>query len=142
MDTFNGNHFNLDIDLISFVLIPYLEASIRYTIKECITSDHKEYGHTITKRKAFLGRKRAFEIVYGNWNKSFASLPKYMAALQHFNPVKVVEWKLEQSLGTPKYIFNYVFWAFTPTIDAVAVDANGQIFPIAIAVCANESTEM
>ncbi|XP_070008754.1 uncharacterized protein [Nicotiana sylvestris] len=117
MDTFNGNHFNLDIDLISLVLIPHIEASIRYTIKKCITSVHQEYGHTITKRKSFVERKRAFEIVYGNWDKSFASLPKYMAALQHFNPGTVVEWKLEQSPGTLEYIFNYVFWAFKPTID-------------------------
>ncbi|XP_070011397.1 uncharacterized protein [Nicotiana sylvestris] len=121
MDTFNGNYFNLDIDLISLVLIPHIEASIRYTIKEFITSVYQEYGHTIMKRKAFLGRKRAFEIVYGNWDKSFASLPKYMAALQHFNPGTVIEWKIEQSLGTPEYIFNYVFWAFKPVIDGFRI---------------------
>ncbi|XP_070057760.1 uncharacterized protein [Nicotiana tomentosiformis] len=117
MDTFNGNHCNLDIDLISLVLIPHLEAFIRYKIKECITSVHQEYGHTITKRKAFLGRKHAFEIIYGNWDKSFAALPKYMVALQHFNPGTVVEWKLESSPGKSEYIFNYVFWAFKPAID-------------------------
>ena len=91
MDTFSGNHFNLDVDLISLILIPYIEASIRYKIKECITSVHQEYGCTITKRKAFLGRKRAFEIVYGNWDKSFAALPKYMTALKHFSPGTVIE---------------------------------------------------
>ncbi|XP_070014873.1 uncharacterized protein [Nicotiana sylvestris] len=133
MDTFNGNHFNLDIDLISLVLIPHIEATIRYKIKEYITAVHQEHGHTITKIKAYLGRKRAFEIVYG---------------------------KLE-------YMFNYVFWAFKPAVDglkhcqplisiddthvygkydiklliAVTVDANGQIFPLAFAICANESQE-
>ncbi|XP_075100436.1 uncharacterized protein LOC142176474 [Nicotiana tabacum] len=81
MDTSNGNHFNLNVDLISLVLIPHIEVSIRNKIKECITSVHHEYGCTITKRKAFLGCKRAFEIIYGNWDKSFASLPRYMAAL-------------------------------------------------------------
>ncbi|XP_070035757.1 uncharacterized protein [Nicotiana tomentosiformis] len=167
MDTFNGNHFNLDIDLISLVLIPHLEASIRYKIKECITSVHYEYGHTITKRKAFLGRKRAFEIVYGNCDKSFAALPRYTAALQYFNPGTDIEWKLERSPKKSEYIFNYVFWAFKPAIDdfshcrpvisidgthvygkydiklliAVAVDANGQIFPLTFAICANESQE-
>ncbi|XP_070030671.1 uncharacterized protein [Nicotiana sylvestris] len=92
-----------------------------------------------------------------------------MAALQQFNPGTVVEWKLERILGKSKniYIFNYVFWAFKPTIDGfshcrpiisidgthvygkydikllivVAVDANGQIFPLAFAMCANESQE-
>jgi len=117
MDTFSGNHFNLNVDLISLVLIPHIEASIRYKIKECITSVHQVYGCTITKRKAFLRRKRAFEIVYGNWDKSFAALPRYMATLQHFNPETVVEWKLERSLGIPEYIFRYVFLGFKPAID-------------------------
>ncbi|XP_070002615.1 uncharacterized protein [Nicotiana sylvestris] len=135
MDTFNGNHFNLDIDLISLVLILHLKVSIKYTIKECITSVHQEYGHTIAKRKAFLGRKRAFEIVYGNWDKSFASLPKYISALQHFNPETVVEWKLEQN-GTHVYGKYDIKILIT-----VTVDANGQIFPLAFAVYGNESTE-
>ncbi|XP_070007729.1 uncharacterized protein [Nicotiana sylvestris] len=155
MDIFNRNHFNLDVDLISLQLIPHIEAFIRYKIKECITCVHQEYGCTITKRKACLGRKRAFKIIYGDWDKSFTSLPRYMAALKHFNPGTVVEWKLERSAGIPEYIFRYVFWAFKPAIDgfvhyfpvisiggthvygkydikpliAVAVDANEQIFP-------------
>ncbi|XP_070032534.1 uncharacterized protein [Nicotiana tomentosiformis] len=92
------------------------------------------------------------------------ALPKYMDALQHFNLGTVVEWKLEQSPRKPEYIFNYVFWAFKPAIDgfshcrlvsthvygkydiklliAVAVDASGQIFPLAFAICANEIQEM
>ncbi|XP_070056098.1 uncharacterized protein [Nicotiana tomentosiformis] len=90
-----------------------------------------------------------------------------MAALQHFNPGAVVKWKLERSPGKSEYIFNYVFWAFKPAIDGflhcrpvisidgthvyrkydikllivVAVDASGQIFPLAFAICANESQE-
>ncbi|XP_070043231.1 uncharacterized protein [Nicotiana tomentosiformis] len=167
MDTFKGNHSNLDVDLISLVLIPHIEVSIRYTIKECIIFVHQEYGCTITKIKAFLGCKRAFEIVYGNWDKSFAALPKYMAALQHFNPGTVVEWKVERSPGIREYIFKYVFLAFKPAIDdflhcrpvisidgthvygkydiklliVVAVDANGSIFPLAFAICAHEIQE-
>ncbi|XP_070012107.1 uncharacterized protein [Nicotiana sylvestris] len=133
MDTFNENNFNLDVDLISLVLIPYLEVSIRFKIKECITAVHQEY----------------------------------MAALQHFNPDTVVEWRRERSPDRPKYIFNYVFWSFKAAIDgfvhcrpiisidsthvygkydiklliAVAIDANRQIFPLAFAICVNKSEE-
>ncbi|XP_070034307.1 uncharacterized protein [Nicotiana tomentosiformis] len=168
MDTFNGNHFSLNFDLIYLVLNPHIEASIRYKIKDCITSVHQVYGCTITKRKTFLRRKRAFEIIYGNWDKSFAALPMYMAVLQHFNLGTVVEWKLERSPGIPEYIFRYVLWAFKLVIDGfvhyrpvisiddthvygkydikllivVVVDDNGNIFPLAFAICANESQEM
>ncbi|XP_070052271.1 uncharacterized protein [Nicotiana tomentosiformis] len=90
-----------------------------------------------------------------------------MAALQYFNPGTVVEWKLERSPGIPEHIFRYVFWAFKSVIDGfahcrpvisidgthvyekydikllvvVAVDANGSIFPLAFAICANENLE-
>ncbi|XP_070054696.1 uncharacterized protein [Nicotiana tomentosiformis] len=167
MDTFNGNHFNLNVDLISRVLTPHIEASIRYKIKECRTSVHHVYGCSITKRKAFLGRKCAFEMVYGNWDESFAALTRYMVALKHFNPGTVVEWKLERSPGILEYIFRYVFWAFKLTINGfvhcrplisiddthvygkydikllivIAIDANRSIFPLAFAICANESQE-
>ncbi|XP_070049103.1 uncharacterized protein [Nicotiana tomentosiformis] len=167
MDTFSGNHFNLNVDLISLVLIPHIEASIRYKIKECITSVHQVYGCTIIKSKAFLGHKRAFEIVYDNWDESFTSLLRYMAVLKHFNPRTVVEWKLERSPRIPEHIFRYVFWAFKLAIDGfvhcrsvisiddthvygkydikllivVAVDDNGSIFPLAFSICANESQE-
>ncbi|XP_070002042.1 uncharacterized protein [Nicotiana sylvestris] len=117
MDTFNENHFNLDVDLISLVLIPYLEVSIRFKIKECITTVYQEYGCTITKRKAYLGRKRAFEIIYGDWDKSFSSLPRYIATLKYFNPGTVVEWRHERSPRRSEYIFNYVFWSFKTAID-------------------------
>ncbi|XP_070035346.1 uncharacterized protein [Nicotiana tomentosiformis] len=117
MDTFNENHYNLDIDLISLVLIPHLEASIRYKIKECITSVHQKYGHTITKRKAFLGRKRAFEIVYA------------IDGFPHCRPVISID-------GT------HVYGKYDiKLLIAVAVDANGQIFPLAFAICANKSQE-
>ncbi|XP_070004340.1 uncharacterized protein [Nicotiana sylvestris] len=133
MDTFNKNHFNLNVDLISLVLIPYLEVSIRFKIKKCITAVHQEY----------------------------------MATLQYFISRTIVEWRHERSLDITEYIFNYVFWSFKPVIDGfvhcrpvifidgthvygkydikllivVAVDANGQIFPLAFAICANESEE-
>ncbi|XP_070054137.1 uncharacterized protein [Nicotiana tomentosiformis] len=125
MDTFNGNHYNLDMDLISPVLIPHLEASIRYKIKECITSVHQKYGHTITKRKAFLGRKRAFEIIYGNWDKSFVALPSF----PHCRSVI----SIDDTHVYEKYDIKLLI--------VVAVDANGQIFPLAFAICANESQE-
>ncbi|XP_070045670.1 uncharacterized protein [Nicotiana tomentosiformis] len=90
-----------------------------------------------------------------------------MAALQHFNPGTVVEWKVEQSPGIPEHIFKYMFWTFKPAIDGflhcrsvlsidgtyvygnynikllivVVVYANGSIFPLAFAICANESQE-
>ncbi|XP_070037282.1 uncharacterized protein [Nicotiana tomentosiformis] len=107
MDTFNGNHYNLDIDLISLVYIPHLEASIRYKIKEYITLAHQEYGHTITKRKLY---------------PAIDDFP-------HCRPIISID-------GTHVYGKYDIM-----LLIAVAVDANGQIFPLDFAICANESQE-
>ncbi|XP_070036381.1 uncharacterized protein [Nicotiana tomentosiformis] len=82
MDTFSGNHFNLNVDLISLVLIPHIEASIRY-----------------------------------------------MPALQYFNPGTVIS--IDGSNVYGKYDIKLLI--------AVVVDANESIFPLAFAICANES---
>ncbi|XP_070049435.1 uncharacterized protein [Nicotiana tomentosiformis] len=128
MDTFCGNHFNLNVDLISLVLILHIEASIRYKIKECIASVHHVYGCTITKTKAFLGRKRVFEIVYGNWDKSMPLYP-VIDGFVHCRPVI----SIDDIHVYGKYDFKLLI--------VIAVDANGSTFALAFSICANESQE-
>ncbi|KAH0754092.1 hypothetical protein KY290_024362 [Solanum tuberosum] len=76
MGTCRDGHFNLDVEMIANVLRVDIEKTPR--------------------RKAYLGRKRAFEKVYGTWEGSFAELPRFMETLKHFNPGTIVEWKTEQ----------------------------------------------
>ncbi|KAH0764066.1 hypothetical protein KY290_020139 [Solanum tuberosum] len=139
----------------------------RFPIKDCQTAVLKAYGISISKRKAYLGRKRAFEKVYGTWEGSFAELLRFMEALKHFNPGTIVEWKTERRVDVIEDVFNYVFWTFKSCIDgfvfcrpvisidgthvygkydiklliAIATDGNGSILPLAFAIVANESME-
>ncbi|XP_070054031.1 uncharacterized protein [Nicotiana tomentosiformis] len=98
MDTFSGNHSDLNVDLISFVLIPHIEASKRYKIKEYITSVHQAFKPAIDN---FVHCRPAISIddthVYGKYD------------------IKL--------------------------LIAIAVDANGSIFFLEFAICANESQE-
>ncbi|XP_047253031.1 uncharacterized protein LOC124887418 [Capsicum annuum] len=151
-----GGHFNLDINVIAAVLYP---------IKDCQTSILNKYRKIISHRKAYLGRKRAFELVYENWEGSFYKLPRFMVAMKHVNPGFIDEWRFEQHKGVDECVFNYVFWMFKPCVDgfrycwpvisidgihvygkydiklliAVGTDGNGSIFPLAFAVVENES---
>ncbi|PHU04818.1 hypothetical protein BC332_25640 [Capsicum chinense] len=59
---------------------------VRYPIKDCQKSILNKYRKTISRRKAYLGRKRTFELVYENWESSFRELPRFMAAMKHVNP--------------------------------------------------------
>ncbi|KAG5622218.1 hypothetical protein H5410_007436, partial [Solanum commersonii] len=47
-----------------------------FLIKDCQTVVLKAYGISISRRKAYFGRKRVFEKVYGTWEGSFAELPR------------------------------------------------------------------
>ncbi|XP_059310764.1 uncharacterized protein LOC132062149 [Lycium ferocissimum] len=154
------DHCNLGTNMIARVLVGDIGKNSRFPIKDCITAVLKVYSKTVTRRKAYLGRRRAHEIVYGNWEGSFKKLRRYMAALQHFNHGTVVEWKLKSKPGVLGNIFDFVFWAFKSCIDgfahcrhvisidgthvygkydiklliAVGIDANGAIFPLDFAI--------
>ncbi|PHU14192.1 hypothetical protein BC332_15397 [Capsicum chinense] len=129
-----GGHNNLDVDMIATVLVSYIEKTPRYPIKDCQMSILNKFRKIISRRKAFLGRKHAFEQVYGNWEASFCELPRFIAAMKHFKPGFVNEWRFERHEGVDEHVFNYVFWTFKP-----CTDGNGSIFSLAFAIAANKS---
>ncbi|KAL0340594.1 UNVERIFIED_CONTAM: hypothetical protein Sradi_4576200 [Sesamum radiatum] len=123
-------------------------------------------GYDVPYQKAWYSLKMAHEIVYGTWEISVQKLPKYLGAIQKYNPGTIVEWKhksFQQSTG--KYVMGYVFWAFKPCIDgfqfcrniisvddthlytkykyklliATAMDGNQQVLPLAFAVVDEET---
>ncbi|XP_059298123.1 uncharacterized protein LOC132050779 [Lycium ferocissimum] len=81
MEENRADHYNLDTNMIAQVLLKDVAESPRFPIKDCIRNVQTVYSKTISNRKGFLGRRRAFEMVFGNWHTSFQSLPRYMAAL-------------------------------------------------------------
>ncbi|XP_049367234.1 uncharacterized protein LOC125832132 [Solanum verrucosum] len=117
MGTCRDGHFNLDIEMIASILRVDIEKMPRFPIKDCQTGVLKAYAISISRRKVYLGCKRAFEKVYGTWEGSFAELPRFMEALKHFNLVTIVEWKTECRVNVIENVFNYVFWTFKPCID-------------------------
>ncbi|XP_060202747.1 dehydrodolichyl diphosphate synthase CPT3-like [Lycium barbarum] len=60
-------------------------------IKDSIKNVEGVYCKTINKRKGYLRRRCAFEMIYGTWEGSFKQLLRYMAAIQKINPGTVVE---------------------------------------------------
>ncbi|KAG5568096.1 hypothetical protein H5410_064889 [Solanum commersonii] len=96
MGTCHNGHFNLDVEMIANILRVDIEKTPRFPIKDCQTAVLKAYDISISRRKAYFGRKRAFEKVYGTWEGSFVELPRFMEALKHFNSGTIVEWKTER----------------------------------------------
>ncbi|GKF06522.1 uncharacterized protein Tco_0037190, partial [Tanacetum coccineum] len=121
-------------------------------------------GYTPSYKKVWVGKEKAIEHVFGNWDDSYTDLPKFLSALQHFNRDTIVEWFITR-LDNNQVEFIHVFWSFAPSIkgfehcrpvisiDAthfygkyngkmmigMGVDAKNQILPLAFAIAENES---
>ncbi|KAK4402805.1 hypothetical protein Sango_1021200 [Sesamum angolense] len=96
----------------------HVKCNPSYGIKHVIQNAKDQTGYDVPYQKAWYSLKIAREIVYGTWESSVQMLPKYLGAIQKYNPRTIVEWKhkgFQQSTG--KYVMGYVFWAFKPCID-------------------------
>ncbi|KAL0382944.1 UNVERIFIED_CONTAM: hypothetical protein Scaly_0581700 [Sesamum calycinum] len=126
---FGAGTYNSEIPADS-VDVPNLRAVVRwelrghvkcnpsYGIKHVIQNVKDQTVYDVPYQKAWYSLKMAREIVYGTWESSVQKLPKYLGAIQKYNPGTIVEWKhkgFQQSTG--KYVMGYVFWAFKPCID-------------------------
>ncbi|KAH0696140.1 hypothetical protein KY289_013622 [Solanum tuberosum] len=107
-------HLQLVIVMICLML---RNQELIFFIKDYQTTILKTYDISTSRRKAYLGRKHAFEKVYGTWEGSFAELPRFMEAMKHFNPGTIVEWRPERRVDVIEDVFNYMFWTFKPCID-------------------------
>ncbi|KAL0385460.1 UNVERIFIED_CONTAM: hypothetical protein Sradi_2940300 [Sesamum radiatum] len=136
-----------------------------FAIKHVIQVVKDHTGYDIPYQKAWYSLKMAREIVYGTWESSVQKLPKYMGAVQKYNPGTVVEWKHKALHPTGAYVIGYVFWAFKPCIEgfkfcrniisvdgthlytrykhkmliAATMDGNQQVLPLAFAIVDDES---
>ncbi|KAL0312508.1 UNVERIFIED_CONTAM: hypothetical protein Sradi_5650100 [Sesamum radiatum] len=132
--------------------------NVRQTIKD-------KFGFEIPYHKAWQALKAAREQIYGTWESSVQKLPRYMSALQKWNPGTVVEWYHLDTDRPGLHMLNYVFWAFRPCIQgfrycrnvisvdgthlytrykhkllvAVTLDANNQVLPLAFALVDEET---
>ncbi|XP_027348162.1 uncharacterized protein LOC113859642 [Abrus precatorius] len=80
-------------------------------------------GYTITYRKAWMGKQKAIEKVYGQWEASFEALPQWCAAMCDCVRGSVVQldavdaYRVDELVSNVK-IFRRVFWTFGPCIRA------------------------
>ncbi|XP_047263701.1 uncharacterized protein LOC124896216 [Capsicum annuum] len=161
-------HANLDTDLIASLFLNQILKNPKLLVVDVISKVHEIFGHQVTYRKAWLGRQRAFKLVYSDFQKSFSELPKFFTAFQHFNHGTIVEWKHEESMSSLEVkTFKFVFWSFKPCIDGfrtcrpvisvdgthlygkyeikllivVGINGNDNILPLAFAIIDRESKE-
>ncbi|XP_028054766.1 uncharacterized protein LOC114258967 [Camellia sinensis] len=168
----NRDNCNLKSEVIAHFIKAQIAISPELPLATIIEVVKEKFQFTISYKKAWLARTKAVAMVFGGWDESYRRLPRYMAALQAFNPGTVVMWDMipnlhSISIGAEMYM-NYVFWAFKPAIEgfkycrpvicidsthlygkyegkiiaAVTVTAADKIVPLAFAVVDKEMIEI
>jgi hypothetical protein len=95
-------------------------------VKVIIAHIREKFNFTTTYKKAWIGKNKAIEQVYGNWEKSYLELPRWLLALQTFLPNTVIKLETHQAADSDGNIlqntgiFHRLFWAFYPCIKGFA----------------------
>ncbi|KAI3523117.1 hypothetical protein L1887_01174 [Cichorium endivia] len=157
------DHPNLDGSLIAHETKHLIKEQPSISIPALRAEIVDKLGYIPSYKKVWSGKQKAIEQVFGNWEESYAALPKFLGALQKFNPGTIVEWCLSTNVEPVE--FRRVFWAFDPSIKgfehcrpvisidgthlygkykgtmmiAIGVDGNNQILPLAFAIVEKES---
>ncbi|XP_047259565.1 uncharacterized protein LOC124892273 [Capsicum annuum] len=121
-------HVNLNIEMIAIVLVPYIEETPRYPIKECQISVLNKYRKTISfvDEWRFKHHKGVNECIF---NYVFWTFKSRVDGFRYFRPVISID-------GTHVYGKYDIKLLIT-----VGTDGNGSIFPLAFAIAANESLD-
>ncbi|XP_035840400.1 uncharacterized protein LOC110914388 [Helianthus annuus] len=159
------DHPNLDASLIAQEIQHLIKEQPSISISALRAEVIDKLGYTPSYKKVWLGKQKAIERVFGDWDESYIILPKFMEALKKFNPGTIAEWCVLRRTGVEQVEFRRVFWAFNPSIlgfkhcrpvisidathlygkykgklmIAMGVDGNNQILPLAFAIVENES---
>ncbi|XP_023895519.1 uncharacterized protein LOC112007411 [Quercus suber] len=156
----------MDSKFISIALEKYVREDLTRKVRDLRSILHAMHGHDVTMYKVWEAKQKVVARIYGDFNESYAELPRFLAALSDADLDTVTTLKCDPRVpGT--CIFNSAFWAFglcirefrhcRPVISidathlygkykgklliAMATDGNNEVYPLAFAVVKSESTE-
>ena len=88
--TLRQDHRQLDKHVIAQIIQPIVKTNPIVSIKTLITEIKMFMNYTPSYKKTWLAKQRAMKMIHGNWEESYAKLPKLLGALQSCIPETVV----------------------------------------------------
>ncbi|KAH1214456.1 hypothetical protein GmHk_14G042181 [Glycine max] len=119
------DHRQLDKHVIAQIIQPIVKTNPTVFIKTLIAEIKTFMNYTPSYKKTWLAKQKALEMIHGNWEESYAKLPKLFGALQSCVPGTMVAAQTESlyeggEIVPGKRLFKRVFWSFGPCINGFA----------------------
>ncbi|XP_025625403.1 uncharacterized protein [Arachis hypogaea] len=134
-----------------------IRADAAVTVKVLQQAIEADYGFRPSYRKVWMAKQKAVAQIYGDWEESYADLPRWILGVQSTMPgtitvLKTSPVRLRGEVDESTVYFHRLFWTFPPCIEAfrhsgiasplsVLMDGNSNILPIAFALVEGENIE-
>ncbi|XP_015958270.1 uncharacterized protein LOC107482331 [Arachis duranensis] len=119
----SSDHRQLDYHVICARIFSLVSADAAVPIKVLQQATEADYGFKPSYRKVWKAKQKAVAQIYGDWEESYAELPRWMLGVQltmpgtvtvlQTSPVRVVD-QIDEST----VYFHHLFWTFPPCVEA------------------------
>ncbi|XP_075665267.1 uncharacterized protein LOC142634914 [Castanea sativa] len=102
----------IDLNFIAITIKSYIWEDISRTIATLRSLLHAKHDHWASHYKVWDAKQKVVTAIYGDFDESYAELPRFLAALKDADPTTVIQLKCDNHgvLGT--CTFDCAFWAF------------------------------
>ncbi|XP_015932905.1 uncharacterized protein LOC107459205 [Arachis duranensis] len=118
-----NDHRQLDYHVICARILPLVRADTAVTVKVLQQATEANYGFRPSYRKVWMAKQKAVAQIYGDWEESYAELPRWMLGVQStmagtITVLKTSLVRLRGEVDESTVYFHRLFWTFPPCIEA------------------------
>ncbi|XP_015945598.1 uncharacterized protein LOC107470702 [Arachis duranensis] len=119
----SSDHRQLDYHVICARILPLVRADAVVTVKVLQQATEVDYGFRPSYRKVWMAKQKAVAQIYGDWEESYAELPRWMLGVQStmagtITVLKTSPVRLRGEVDELTVYFHRLFWTFPPCIEA------------------------
>ncbi|XP_057523863.1 uncharacterized protein LOC130803678 [Amaranthus tricolor] len=113
---YSDEHPFLTSNFVTDLIVDMIRVNPAFKVESIVNFVNNKYGFVITYKRTWLAKNKAITKVFGDWDKSFEELPRYLQALMQSNGGTMVHWEVQPRMDPTRVIFQRIFWAFGPFI--------------------------
>ncbi|XP_016207201.1 uncharacterized protein LOC107647657 [Arachis ipaensis] len=119
----SSDHRQLDYHVICARIFPLVRANAAVTIKVLQQATEADYGFRPSYRNVWMAKQKVVAQIYGDWEESYAKLPRWMLGVQltmagTVTVLKTFPVRVGDQVDESTVYFHRLFWIFPPCIEA------------------------